>query len=125
MIFIPKQAVKPVAFEQGFESLSKVSEIKLNINNLQEHSFNFTGKAFVVKGYSYKKNKDLPDKDVELSVTIDDQPAQVVKMPTLFLHRKHDVYWNYALTPGDHKVVIRMLGPTDGYGVDVPGVLVY
>jgi ADP-ribosylglycohydrolase len=129
LVTIPKQNIKPVAFEQGFETLSKVSEIKLDGKGLEtadgEINFNFTGKALVIKGYSYKKNNDLPDRNVQLSIRIDDLPVQLVNLPTLFLQRKHDVYWNYTIKPGEHKVVIKLLDHAEGYGVVVPGVLVY
>ena len=122
LVTIPKQSIKTVAFEQSFEGLSKVSEIKLEG---REQQFTFTGKGIVIKGYAFKPSDKSPDQVIQVRVQIDDMPAEVIELPTAFLHRRHDVYWNYALKPGDHKVTMQVMNPQDGYGIHTPSAFIY
>jgi hypothetical protein len=129
MVTIPRQTITPVAFEQGYEGLSKVMESRLEGRGLRaegrEISVQFSGKALVIKGYATKSKESLPDKHIQLSIQIDDLPSETIDLPTAFQQRRHDVHWNYALKPGDHKVTIRLLQPEEGYDVVIPGILYY
>lgn len=128
-ITLPAQAITPVAFEQSFEGLSKVNEIKLDGRGLatenRELKFNFTGKGLVIKGYAIKTNERDPDKVIRLALQIDGMPVETIDLPTAFRERKHEVYWNYALKPGDHTVTLTLLQPEAGYKVEVPSALTY
>lgn len=128
-VTIPRQNITPVAFEQAYEGLGKVAESRLEGRRLRaggrDITFHFTGKALVIKGYATKDRESLPDKHLQISIQVDDLPAETIDLPTAFRERRHDVHWNYTLKPGDHKVTISLLQPEDGYDVVIPGMLYY
>ncbi|MCL2650610.1 MAG: ADP-ribosylglycohydrolase family protein [Candidatus Azobacteroides sp.] len=119
------QKPKPVRLEQGFTNLKLVKKEKYPGISIQEpFSYEFTGAGFVCSG-RVRPQKECPDNYVaEIEVNIDGK-KEMVKMPSDFITRKLDVYWNYDLPKGDHQVVIKWLNPVPKANVIIDSVITY
>ena len=59
---------------------------------------------------------------VEITV---DGVTEVADMPALYRMRRLDIYWNFELKPGLHKVSVRWLNPVEGATLSMPDVVLY
>ena len=124
-VSIPNQSIQPVALEQSFPKLTRVTGLELKGQDMKELSFSFSGKAIVIKGNSYRKNAQAAENILKVRIRIDDSIDEIVLMPTDFKYRKHELYWNYDLPEREHKVSIQLLDPNKNYGLDVMGGYYY
>ena len=46
-------------------------------------------------------------------------------MPTEFRTRRHELFWNYELPKGKHKVVVKLLNPSALHDLRINDVIVY
>lgn len=124
-IEIPFKEIKPVQLEVGFQGHYPIERNKvsrsLNLDN-PELDLNFTGNGFALTGWA---RSSIGNVEIELEMSIDGGVSEKFKMPTAFEIRKHELAWKYQLTEGDHEIIIRMLNPRIGLGVDVGDLLVY
>jgi len=128
MVEIRYQAVQPVRFEESFAGLWPVERITARSRLNQEsgeYSSRFKGSAIVVAGNAQISQSRLPDHDIEIDVYINGEFSGTSVMPTNFMRRKHDIYWNYDLPEAEHeiKLIARDLPP--GYQVNINALIVY
>ncbi len=127
---------KPLAveLEQGFEGLRPVdfaktytgnfSQTKLNAEE-PEFTYNFSGAAIVINGNARNAIDGLPERVLEIDVFVDDEILETLKMPTNYITRKHDIYWNYDLPQGEHTIKLIFKNVKPGYEVNINRVIVY
>ena len=119
------QQPKPVKFEQSFTNLELVKKEKYPNRSIREPlSYEFTGCGFVCSGRVRPQKKCPADYVAEIEVNIDGR-KELVKMPSDFITRKLDIYWNYDLVQGDHQVVVQWLNPIPEADVITDAVITY
>lgn len=123
-IIIQVQKPEPVRFEKSFDGLYPVEKVGVGADLQESYEFEFEGTGFVLSGFAAKDDKSLPDMDLELEVYIDDKKVDAFIMPTGRDH-KLEVYWNYDLAKGKHKVRVEEKNAKDGYFVKLTQYLVY
>jgi hypothetical protein len=131
---IPVQKPVPVQLEQGFENLRPVDFAKTYTDHFTqtilngdapEFTYNFEGKGIVINGNARHSMDAIPATTVEIDVYIDNEWVETVKMPTDFITRKHDIYWNYDLTEGNHNVKLVLKKTEPGYEINLNRIIVY
>ncbi len=127
-ITIIKQTPEPVALEQSFEGLELVGKSTERYNNFRKpYEMEFDGTGVVFAGKVKGKNRaeeDSAEYVAELELTLDGKP-EIIKMPLNFATRRVDIYWNYELPQGHHKVTIKWLNPIPDHNVILESTLVY
>ena len=119
---IAVQKPKPVKLEQSFEGLELVKKDKYPNRSIREpFIYEFTGTGFVCSGRLRPQNGDYV---AEIEVDIDGN-KEIIKMPADFITRRFDIYWNYELPKGDHRVSLQWLNPVPEADIIVDGVLTY
>ena len=115
-ITIKTQTPKAVQFEKGFENLfpSTRKNIHKNISKFKE--FSFEGVGIVLTGEVKSKNKDYV---AEVKFLIDGKLIETAKLPAEFLKRRHELFWNYDLNPGNHKLTVEWLNPDPDVKIDI------
>ena len=122
----------PVKFERAFEGHYPVEIIQapwggnaLVEGGDTEHSFNFSGKGFVLKGGARKLPGVAEDTDLHIDVYMDGVLYEEAVMSTGYQARRHEVTWKYNLEDGDHTVKVVWKDPAAGYKIDLGNVIVY
>lgn len=119
------QKPEVVRFEQSFEKVYPVDKIFVYKTLKDEYSFDFEGTGVVIKGVAEKKDKDSPDIVLNTEIYIDGKLLEKVEMPTEFRTRRHELFWNYELPKGKHKVVVKLLNPSALHDLRINDVIVY
>ncbi len=124
-VSIVVQKPQPVRLEQSFTDLELIKKEKYPHRSIREPiTYEFTGTGFVCSG-RVRPQKECPtDYIAEIEVKIDGK-KEVINMPSDFITRRVDIYWNYNLTKENHKVVIKWLNPTPEADVTMDAVLTY
>jgi hypothetical protein len=118
---------KPVAarYEKSFEGLSLVKKDPVMCRNLRKaYKYEFTGCAVVCEGKINQKKECSKDYVAQVEVVIDGN-SEVVEMPVDFATRRFDIYWNYDLGQGDHKMEIKWLNPVQDANIVMDSIVVY
>lgn len=118
---------KPVAarYEKSFEGLSLVKKDPVMCRNLRKaYKYEFTGCAVVCEGKINQKKECSKDYVAQVEVVIDGN-REVVEMPVDFATRRFDIYWNYDLGQGDHKMEIKWLNPVQDANIVMNSIVVY
>jgi len=117
---------KPVSgrYEKSFAGLEPAHEISLWKNNVTSFDFDFTGTGFVLKGEAVKK-EGKEDAVLKVQITVDDQQPKVMMMPTDYRIRSNDVFWQYNLKEGNHKVHVQLLNPLGDYQLNISEYISY
>jgi hypothetical protein len=127
-VTIPVGQIEPVALEQSFEGLALVSKSDERYNNFRKpYRMEFDGTGVVFAGRVKGKNRaqeDTASYVAQMEITVDGNP-QIVEMPLNFAVRKTDIYWNYELPEGHHKVEMRWLNPIPDHNVILESTLIY
>jgi hypothetical protein len=120
-----KPITKPL--EIGFEGIypTKRASIFKRLNQ-QNTSIEFAtaGNGFVLTGEAVKES-GLPDAVLELDLFVDNILMERVKMSTSFQSRKHEIFWNYDLSEGEHTVRLIAVNIPTGYRVNVNEAIHY
>jgi len=123
-LIIKTQTPTTVRYEKCFEGLQPAHKIYIGKGNTSSFDFDFTGKGFVLKGEAVaKEGKD--NAVLKIQVTVDDQQPKVMMMPTDYRIRSNDVYWQYDLQEGNHKVHLQLLNPSGDYELNVEEYISY
>lgn len=120
---IPPQAIRPVAFEQSFTGLKPVDQQSVWNNDARSAVIEFEGEGIVVRGEAFAKNKQ--GTTLEISIQLDQEKPIVVTMPTDYITRRLDVYWNYQLKPGKHRLELKLMNPSEDHRWRTTDYLIY
>lgn len=116
----------PVRYEKSFEEIYPTDKISIAkyLNKDKELDVDVNAKGVVFRGYSSCSTNDKYVAEVE--VVIDGKETNVVKLPIASQDtRKVDVYWNYALERGKHKISFKWLNPEQNAQVYIGDVILY
>lgn len=122
-VTIKCQKPKAVRFEESFPNLKPKERQDIHIQlNDQPHTFVADCASIVINGVVNSENKDYV---AELEITVDNQKKERVSMPSRYLLRRLDVYWNYDLKPGNHTFTVHWLNPQEGATVKLQDAVLY
>ena len=120
---IKVQKVETVPLEIAFEGHHPKEKISLNENVDKELSFEFEGIGFALTGGASKLGKD--DYVFEVEMYVDNELIETAKLPTDFTTRRFYPFYRYQLPNTNHKVLLKILNPTDEAVINIGDVLVY
>ena len=60
-----------------------------------------------------------------LDAYIDGKKVETIEMPYDYIKRKYDIFYNYDLEEGPHKLVIKWINPNEKYAVQCKDMVVY
>jgi len=124
-VVIKTQAPKPVRMEKSFEGIVPLDKRALNKNISPEIEFAFDGTGFALRGGAERRGNSLPEYIFRAEVYIDGVKTETVEFPTAFHNRRHDLFWNYRLSPGKHGIRVVVLNPSDDYTLRAWDYIVY
>ena len=124
-VIIKVQRPETVRFEKSFENMFPVAQTEYKGDLVDEHEFEFEGTGIVLEGTANKKNKNLPDAELEASFFIDGQDAGTFKFPTSFTTRRLELFWKYQLPNEKHKLKIAIKKVPEGYELKPLGYIIY
>jgi len=108
------QQPSPVRMEQSFPGIIPTDKISFNQDDLKAEQFSFKGTGFVVRGEALAKDGDQKGKAATLEVRVDGQLTETVRLPADFTTRRHELCWNYQLSPGTHVVSLKRTDTENG-----------
>jgi len=110
-VTIRVQKPKTVPLEVAFKGHWPRQQISLHKQLTDEIEFEFEGIGFAIQGTAEKTGEG--DYVFEVEMFIDGKLVETAKLPTRFIHRRFTPFWRYQLSPGKHKVWLKVLNPTD------------
>lgn len=105
-IVLPVQIPATVRLEQCFEGLYPVAKTNLNRVDIDTLAFDFEGTGFVIRGEAIRRDPSKPDDVIKAKLYIDDRFVEEAEFPTSFRYRRLDLFWNYQLQDGKHRIKI-------------------
>ncbi|MCW4041740.1 MAG: ADP-ribosylglycohydrolase family protein, partial [Candidatus Bathyarchaeota archaeon] len=126
-VAIKVQKPRPVRLEVGFEEHYPVERRELNVELLDEASFEFEGVGFAVNGATVwsDKGSSRTDHTFEVEMYIDGVLTSTTKLPTNYIKRKFIPFWKYQLPMGKHAVQFKVLNPTDKASIRLSNAIIY
>jgi len=122
-VVIIKQSPDTVRFEQSFEGLAPAKRMDVNKKLDKSLIIKFKGSGIVVRG-GVKCPADN-DYVAQIQVSIDGKIVETVEMPTNFLLRRNEVFWNYQLKNRRFKLELKWLNPRADAAVTIHDALIY
>lgn len=105
-IVLPVQIPATVRLEQCFEGLYPVAKTNLNCVDIDTLAFDFEGTGFVIRGEAIRRDPSKSDDVIKAKLYIDDRFVEEAEFPTSFRYRRLDLFWNYQLQDGKHRIKI-------------------
>ena len=128
-VTIAVQTPKAVRFEQAFTGHHPVQTIHIRKNLENEFTTDFDGIGFVIRGEARPKNRTSREADnsfvFNAELYVDGQKIETAKLPTDFIHRRHELFWKYQLPKGKHSIRVKLLNPDPEHIVSMTDLLVY
>ena len=126
-INIKVQKPETLKFEESFIGLYPASELLIRVDHLEEPIVvNFKGNGVVVLG-NVKSVCGVSKSDyiALLDVYVDGAKTEQLKMPFDYIVRKYDIYHNYSLPQGDHKIEIKWVNQNPDFRMYLKSVVTY
>ncbi len=127
VINIKVQKPETLRFEESFTGLYPASELLIRVDHLEEPIVvNFKGNGVVVLG-NVKSVCGVSKSDyiALLDVYVDGVKTEQLKMPFDYIVRKYDIYHNYTLPQGDHKIEIKWINQNPDFRMYLKSVVTY
>jgi hypothetical protein len=125
LVKIRTQQPAPVRIEKGFEGIFPVNKTDVEEDISPELTFEFEGTGFVLRGGAGKRAKSLPEYIFRADIYVDGVKTETGEFPTAFHDRRHDLFWNYRLSPGKHRVKVVVLNPSGDYALRAWAYITY
>lgn len=126
-INIKVQKPETLRFEESFTGLYPASELLIRQDHLEEPIVvSFKGNGVVVLG-NVKSVCGVSKSDyiALLDVYVDGVRTEQLKMPFDYIVRKYDIYHNYSLPQGDHKIEIKWINQNPDFRMYLKSVVTY
>ena len=124
-ITIKSQTPNAVRYEKSFEGIYPIRKNQISKKLDKSFEFEFEGTGFVLVGTAKKIDKQSKDIDIPIDIIIDGKKVSTIGLPTNYLRRREEIYWNYDLPKGKHVVKLVQKNETDGYFLDINYSLIY
>jgi len=120
------QKPSPVRYEKSFEGIVPVKKEKINQQlNEKGYVYDFEGSGILISAEYPGKRQSTGDYVAIVDVIIDGALVEEVLFPADFIVRKLDLYWNFDLPEGKHKIELRVKNPNKKDVIDLKYVIVY
>jgi len=129
-----------VPLEQNFNNLRLLSrntiDHQMNLGTETEYQASFTGSGVVLTGKAgnlqfrdkymlLSPEETLDNYIVKAEILIDDSLKKVQELPLDFITRSHELYFDYHLEEGDHKLKITILNPQPEAYLWIEDIIMY
>lgn len=111
-----------VKYEKAFEGLYPVKKPGIHKNIENVGTFIFEGTGIVFQGEVKSENKDYV---AVVEMYIDGELSEKANLPASFTTRRHDLFWNYQLSSGKHKVTFKWINPVKEASIWFGAAVVY
>jgi len=115
----------PVEFEENFAGHFPKARIPMAQRVSERLEFTFDGIGFILKGSAHKNREDAPLHILRAALYIDGKEVEQINLPTASIEARTDLFWRYQLSPGSHKVEVKIINPHPDYEVLTSDLLVY
>jgi len=125
-IRIPKLAIKPVRFEEGFAGIYPKERypVKQEINEKKpELIFQFEGIGFLLDGEAWRDFTG--DYNFQVEMYIDGKLDDRFSMSTDETIRRYGFAWKYNLPDGKHEVRLKVLNPVSNFNIKTYDIITY
>jgi len=122
-ITILSQQPQTLPLEIAFPGHFPIAKPQLNKVLLDNYSYSFDGKGFVIRGKARKKGE--ADYVFEVQMSLDGRVVETIKMPTNFVDRRFYLFWGYELDDTTHTFELNVLNPTDQAEIYLQEILIY
>lgn len=131
---------KTVALEQSFPNYSLAANRPIyrhiGINDRQDFEMEFEGIGLVLKGRARHTDYDdryalLSDEEtldnykLMVEFYIDGELSKTMSLPLYFIERSHELFFQYELPEGQHKLKVKILNPHEKVYLDVWSLITY
>jgi hypothetical protein len=110
-VVINPGAIEPVRLEVNFPGLRPTEKRELDVKLRTEFELDFEGTGVVIGGEAGKKGKD--EYVFRAEFLVDGRRVETCDLTTDGHWRRDPLFWAYGLAPGKHRLVVRVLNPTD------------
>lgn len=124
-IVFPQPERISVPFEENFAGHYPQQFIPLGKYFSDEFSFEMEGIGFVIRGHAAKKVADAENHILRAALFVDDKEVEVANFPTDAISSRTELFWQYKLPPGKHRIHIKVLNPNPSYEFRTVDCLVY
>ncbi len=128
IITIKVQKPLAVKYEKSFEGLYPVEVKKIGWTGHELKDslvYEFEGTGVVVAGSLANERGAKTDLVYEVKIYLNDKEVAISRMPYNYVKRKYEVYWNYELTKGKHKIKLELLTKNPATTVIIKEIMVY
>ncbi len=124
-ILVRRQEPRPVKLEQSFEGLRPTGMVNVEWNNKKDSlGFEFEGTGFVLKGDASQWGSQS-DYVFQAELYIDDRLAEKIELPVSYTTRRYELAWNYRLPRSKHKVMLKILNPSNEFAIQSRQAIIY
>ena len=139
-VIIRLQEPETAPLEQSFPSYALSENIPVNkrigIKDMQELEIEFSGIGLVLKGRARHVDYDdeyallteaqtLDNYKLLVEFQIDGQVYKTMKLPLYFIERAHELFFQYELPQGNHRLILKILNPHEKVYLDVQNMITY
>ncbi|MFM7195272.1 MAG: ADP-ribosylglycohydrolase family protein [Bacteroidota bacterium] len=128
-VTIKKQSPVAVRLEQSFSGFHPTSKVAVGKDVATEWSMDIDGKGFVIRGEALPVNGSNWDYSGDFvfraSIEVDGKITETAELPVVYRARRHELFWNYQLPEGKHRIVVRLLNPDKAHRLHIRDVIVY
>ncbi len=123
-VVIQFQKPKTVPLEVSFEGHYPVARI-IPVQTRDQISFEFEGIGFALAGPPNITDYGSRNYVFNTEMYIDGKLVEKAKLPTATNQRRFTPFWKYQLPRGKHKVVIKILNPSDYAHIELEYAVIY
>jgi hypothetical protein len=120
---IRSQKIQPVRLEVSHPGLWPTEKRGINQVLKDKIQLDFKGNGFVIMGEAQRKGTEL-DHDFVVELHVDGRLVETAKLPTAFRSRRFNLFWQYELPKGSHKIELKLQNPSEKHQVWVSNLIV-
>jgi hypothetical protein len=140
LVKIKKQGVEVAPLEQSFEGYKISSRnpvgVKITSEGAQEFEVDFEGIGVVLTGrvrnmefdnkYALISDEETIDGfKLNVEFYLDGEPSKTMSLPLYFIERAHELYYQYEIPDGPHKLSLKVTNPQENVYLQIEDMIVY
>jgi hypothetical protein len=140
LVKIKKQGVEVAPLEQSFEGYKISSRnpvgVKITSEGAQEFELDFEGIGVVLTGrvrnmefdnkYALISDEETIDGfKLNVGFYLDGEPSKTMSLPLYFIERAHELYYQYEIPDGPHKLSLKVTNPQENVYLQIEDMIVY
>ena len=115
-----------VRYEKSFEGIVPVKKELLNIPlTAKGFEYEFEGNGILLSAEFPGRRQSTGDYVALVDILVDGALAEEVKFPADFMVRKLDLYWNFDLPEGRHKLELKLKNPDEKAVINLNYAIIY